>query len=212
MILSFLLITFIAQMNAQVRFNVKLGASPGSNPRTASILVNRDNPFKEFQFNLVHTDPQYYGGVSAHISLATPFFLEAGISYTKQTSRFLIDYRFSSELQDDKEFMEGSEEMILLPVNIGVSLGGLEITSGLRAIKALSNSSELTNLDGFHADGNSIKLGWQIGARYGFNRTLIGVEYMSTLNRVCQGMYVNGQSLEIMNIPGAYVFSIQYRF
>jgi hypothetical protein len=212
MILSIILMMFTTVMNAQVRFNVKLGASPGSNPRSASIFVNRENPFKEFQFNLVHTDPQYYGGVSAYVPLATPFFLEAGISYTKQTSQFLVDYTVPSELQNDNTLMSGSEEMILLPVNIGVTMGGFDITSGLRAIKTISHSSELTHLDGFHEDGNPIKLGWQIGARYAINRTLIGIEYMATLNRVCEGMYVNGQSLEIMNIPGSYVFSIQYRF
>ena len=212
MILSFLLMTFTTQMNAQVRFNLKLGASPGANPRSASIFVNRENPVKEFQFNLVHTDPQYYGGVSAYVPLATPFFLEAGISYTKLTSQFLIDYSVPLKLQNDNVLMEGSEEMILLPVNVGVTMGGLDITSGLRAIKTISHSSELTHLDGFHADENSIKLGWQMGARYAINRTLIGVEYMATLNRVCEGMYVNGQSLEIMNVPGSFVFSIQYRF
>src|SRR5688500_15887055 len=206
------LMIFATQVEAQFHIKIKLGASPGSNTGSAATLVNRENPFEEFQFNLVHTDPQYQGGVSAYLPLGAPFFLEAGISYTKRKSQFEVDYTFKRELQPDNVLMNGSEEMILVPVNIGVAVGAFDITSGLRAIQTISNSSDLEQLDGFLNNENTLKMGWQMGVRYAFHHMMLGVEYQATMNRVCEGMSVNGHSLEIMNVPGAFVFSIQYKF
>src|SRR5687768_13073712 len=88
---------FCANIDSQVRFDIKLGFSPGSNPATAFTLVNRDNPYEEFKFNMVNTKPQFYGGVLAHFELAQPFFLEGGVAYTKSTSTFQVNYRIVSE-------------------------------------------------------------------------------------------------------------------
>ncbi|MEP6793500.1 MAG: hypothetical protein ABJB16_04185, partial [Saprospiraceae bacterium] len=65
---------------------------------------------------------------------------------------------------------------------------------------------------GFSQEKNSIKLGWQAGIRYAFHRVLLGVEYQATLNPICQDRYVNGQSLQLMNVPGSFVFSVQSGF
>lgn len=200
--------------SAQVRFDIKIGISPGSNPLTAGIIVNRQNPMEEFQFNLVQVKPQFYGGLSAHLPLASPFFVNGGITYSQKTSLYQINYTntLPSELKAAEQYMNESENMILLPVNVGVSLGKVDVTSGLTATATFSKSSELTNVAGFKQDKNGMQLGWQFGVRYAIQRTMIGVEYQSAFNRVGQGMYVNGNSLELMNVPGKFVFSIQYGF
>ena len=199
-------------ITSQVQFDIALGVSPGANPNSYGIIVNRENPFEEFQFNLVHVDPQYYGSMKAHIEMSSPFFFEGGISYTQRNSVYHILYTLPTREPAEQEMlMKESESMILLPVNIGVSLGKIDVTSGLRLKKTISSSNELIQLDGFTSDNNSIQMGWQMGFRYGFNRTMIGVEYMGALNRVGEGMYVNGHPLEIMTVPGSFVFSLQYR-
>lgn len=197
---------------SQVHFDVKFGASPGTKPVSAGLIVNRDNPHEEFVFNMVQVKPQFYGGIRANVQLASPFFLESGISYTRKTSRYQLNYTMHSKEHPEEMYMNESEDMFLLPVDIGVSIGDIDVTSGLTAMKTISSIKELSHLKGFQTDGNSIKLGWQMGVRYGFKRTLVGVEYQGSLNRVGHGMYVNGKPLEIMNVPGKMVFTMQYRF
>ncbi len=197
---------------SQIHFDVKLGVSPGSNPLTPHLIVNRSNPHEEFLFNMVNVKPQFYGGIALNLPLGRPFFAEGGISYTKRTSSYMVRYRMARENSPQTEYMQESEEMILLPINIGVSIGSLDITSGLTAARTISTAKELTHLKGFHQDENKFKLGWQMGVRYAVGRAMAGVEYQGSFNRVGQGMYVNGQSLEIMNVPGKLVFSVQYRF
>jgi hypothetical protein len=201
--------------SAQVRFDIKFGISPGSNPLNAGIIVNRQNPMEEFQFNLFQVKPQFYGGLSAHLPLASPFFVNGGITYSQKTSLYQINYTnksLSSEIKAAEQYMNESENMILLPVNVGVSLGKVDVTSGLTATATFSKSSELTHVNGFTQDENGLQLGWQFGVRYAIRRTMVGVEYQSAFNRVGQGMYVNGHSLELMNVPGKFVFSVQYGF
>lgn len=43
--------------HSQVYINFKAGVSPGANPKTNGIIVNRQNPHEEFIFNMVHVKP-----------------------------------------------------------------------------------------------------------------------------------------------------------
>lgn len=212
LILSVIIYAALSDLNAQFQFVFRIGMSPATNPRTAPLLVGRQNPIEEFQFNMIHTKPQFYAGIGAHLPLAAPFFLEGGFSFTRRTSVYQMNYTIVTESNPAEKLMTESESLVLLPVNIGFSVGKFDFTSGLTAIKNISSSKEMMAIKGFHKDENSFRLGWQMGARYAIRRVLAGVEYQGTLNRVGEGMYVNGQSLEVMNIPGNFVFSIQYRF
>ena len=209
-ITSILCVTFLPAWS-QIRFDIKAGMSFSSSPSTANILVNRSNPHEEFQLNMIKVKPQFYGGIAVNVGLSSPFFLEGGVSYTKRTSTYMVEYRMAPEIGSSTQYMDESENMILLPVNVGVSIGKVDLTSGLTASRTISSIKQLTHLKGFHQDANGIKLGWQMGARFAVKRAMIGVEYQASLSRVGQGMYVNDQSLELMNIPGQFVFGIQYK-
>lgn len=199
-------------MLSQIHFDVKLGISPGSNANGNAILVNRENPFSEFQFNVIHTDPQFYGGIRTHINLKEPFFLESGLSYTKRTSVYSLNFTLPQREPMTKMMqMNVKEDIILLPVDIGVAIGNFEVTSGLRLNRIMNSTNELSHLAGFSHDKNSMQMGWQMGVRYGFANVLAGVEYIGTLNRLCQGMFVNGKSMELMNVPGRLALTLQYR-
>lgn len=211
MIISFILIAFLQESFSQVQIDVKLGVSPASNPNSTPVLVNRHDPFEELQFSLVHTDPQFYGGVVMHLPLSTPFFVEGGISYTKKKTFYQADYTLGLDTREDLQLISEAKGMIMLPLNIGVGIGSFDITSGLTAIQALPGKHDFSNLKGFHQESNQFRMGWQAGIRYGFNRIMAGVEFQGTLTRVCEGMFVNDQSLDIMNVPGNVVFSLQYR-
>ncbi|MBK9983750.1 MAG: hypothetical protein IPP15_15500 [Saprospiraceae bacterium] len=196
----------------QTSIIIKLGATPRSGSFKHYMIVNRNNPREEFKFSTLQVKPQFYAGVSARLQMRTPFFLEAGMTYTEKTSLYQVNYRMPTETNPAEMVMSEKEKILLLPVNIGVSLGKIDITSGLSAMKTLTKAKELTHLQGFHQDDNAIRVGWQMGARYAIGRTMLGIEYQGTLNREGQGMYVNKQSLEQNNVPGNFVFSVQFGF
>ncbi|MEO6132636.1 MAG: hypothetical protein ABIQ02_12370 [Saprospiraceae bacterium] len=198
--------------HSQFSINFIAGVSPGANPKTNGIIVNRQNPHEEFQFNMIHVNPQFSGGLVAHLQMRESFFLESGMTYSQKTSSYKMDYRMPREEGTTEQTMKESEHLLLLPFNIGVSLGSFDVTSGLTVRKSFSKTNELTQLKGFSQEKNSIKLGWQAGIRYAFHRVLLGVEYQANLNPICQDRYVNGQSLQLMNVPGNFVFSVQSGF
>ena len=211
MIISFLLIAFLPDIFSQVLVDLKLGLSPASSPNSFPILVNRHDPFEEFSLSVVHNDAQFYGGIVMHLPLSTPFFLEGGISYTKRKTYFQANYTASLETREDIQLISETKGMIMLPLNIGVGIGSFDVTSGLTAVHGLPGTNDFSNLKGFHQEGSQLRMGWQAGVRYGFKGIMAGVEFQGTLTRVCEGMFVNDQSLDIRNVPGNVVFSLQYR-
>lgn len=212
MIITTILLASWAELLSQVSLDVRIGMSPASNPSNASVFINRDNPFEEFRFNQVHTKTQLFGGLALNVQLGSPFFLEGGVSYTRIQSEFMIDYTHARETGVDVQLMKDTEHLLLFPLNIGVSLGKIDVTSGVTLRKTLSHTTDLTHLPGYTSDAKDMKFGWQMGARYTINRAMVGVEYQGSFNRVCQDSYVNDHSLEIMNLPRQFVFSVQYRF
>jgi hypothetical protein len=212
MLIICVVLAILSQAGAQVQIDIEVGVSPATDPQNAPVIINRDNPFEEFRFNMVHTKPQFFAGVKAHIALGTPFFLKGGLTYTRSNSLYQVAYTIITERNPIQNmFMSESEDLLLFPVDIGVSLGSVDITSGLTLRKAISSLKELNHIDGFTQDEPSVKMGWQMGARYAFKRTMIGVEYQGSLNRIGQDMFVNGHSLEINHVPGRFVFTVGYR-
>ena len=209
-IICTLLVSNLTVSSQKIGLQVRLGYSPALSPKVYSLFVNRNNPHDEFRFNMVHVQPQYYAGIVAHLPLQSSFFLEGEVCYTQKKSTFMVDYLMPSEINPDMQYMKESENTIMVPVNIGVSLGSLDVTSGLTAMTTFSKNNELAHVKGFEEKLNNVRVGWQGGVRYAFRRILLGVQYQGTLNLVGQGMSVNGQSLELKNAPGNVVFSIQY--
>jgi hypothetical protein len=212
MILYSIFLLAFTSIQAQAHFDLQLGVSPGGKPSCASLIVNRSNPYEEFQFNMVDVKPQIFAGVRANVQLAEPFFLEGGVSYTKSNTEYKVNYTYENETRPSEISMSVINHIIQFPLNVGVSLGSVDITSGLTAMKIISSDNELEQLNGFHSDDAKFQLGWQMGARYAIDRFMVGLEFQGGMNRVCEGMYVNHESLELMNVPGKFVVTGQYRF
>ena len=201
------------QSHAQIRLDVFGGASPASTPTNAGILVNREDPAQEFVFNITKTNPQFFAGVKAHIDLQSPFFFEAGLTYSQRKSMYSVFYTMvDAEHPVSLHMMEHSNHMIMLPLNFGVNMGNVEMTSGFRAMHVFGTKTALSELANYSNENPLIQLGWQAGAGMYINRTRIGIEYQSDFSRVGKGMSVNGHSLELMNIHGQFVATIQQSF
>jgi hypothetical protein len=214
LIITFIIIVAISvQGFGQLRWDIFGGASLPSSPHSAGVLVNRQSPAEEFMFNINKLDPQYFIGSKLHMELGEPFFTELGLTYTKKSSTYHVEYSIIDTEHPVKDhFLKESDHLIMMPVNIGVNMGAVDFTSGFRIMTLIDKSTELDRLSGFTTESNAIQLGWQAGAGFYLGRTRLGAEYQSNFSRVGRGMFVNGQSLEIMNVPGQFVFTLQQSF
>lgn len=191
-------------------FQVVGGVSPQSSRVSTDLIINRQIPHDEFLFNLNEVGLQYFGGLKSRLDLESSFFLDFGLTYTKSKSTYQVLYTLiDAEHPVSNHIMTESEHLILLPVNLGVKMGDFELTSGLRAIHSIDSRSDLHQLNGFENEENFISLGWQAGVGYNLFGSRIGVDFSSQFSRVGQGMSVNGQSLELMNVPGQFILTIQ---
>ena len=201
----------VTQALSQIRFDVFGGLSPQSSPASADLFVNRHDPHEEFRFNMNKVGSQFFVGAKSHLDLNESFFAEAGLTYTKRRSTYEVNYTLiDNEHPVSNHNLSETDHMIMLPVNLGVNLGPVDITSGLRMMKSISKSSELGQLTGFTVEGNPFRFGWQAGAGFHIYRSRIGLEYQGNFSRVGSGMYVNNQPLELMNVPGQIVLTLQH--
>jgi hypothetical protein len=198
---------------SQVQYEFVAGYSPAYSPKSSPTFVNRGVPRDEFRFNVIHFDHQLFAGMRIRLAMSEPFFLEGGVSYTRRSSSFLVNYTIDSEIRVD-QVMTTSENIILLPVNVGLRLGPVEITSGLSLHKRFgkdAGNGNLNQLDGFNCTGNAFSFGYQAAVRYPFHRMTVGIEYQGLIQRICQGMAVGNKSLEVLSVPGLPVFTVQYQ-
>ncbi len=89
----FLAVSSIIWSQKNIGVDIQIGLSTGNNPNSAFVILNRENPHKEILFNILHVKPQFSAGIRIHKELGTPFFLESGLTYTKKTSIYQVDYR-----------------------------------------------------------------------------------------------------------------------
>ena len=208
--ISFTLLV-IFHSTGQVHLDFKLGISPSSSPKSASIFVNRNNPHEEFLFNMIRVKSQFYGGLGLHLGLQQPFFVESGLYFSRKSSDYEVCYEMLTDDRPRIQVMTETESILHLPVSVGIRLGTVDITSGMSVSKNMSSVKQLSHINGFKHEANPWRLGWQMGIRYPIQRVMFGMEFQGSLNRVGEGMKVNDDSLELQNVPGKLVFSIQYR-
>lgn len=183
------------------------GISPSSNPQNVDLMVNKNLPVQTFYFNIEKIMPQFFAGVKVSYPLNNNFFIESGATYTKVE----IEYRKNDIGFDETHSMHESEERLQFPITIGVDFGALEITSGWLPMFSLTNHHNLNQIPGFVSSSSQFKLGWSMGARVNILQARIGLEYQGQLSRYGKGWSVNDQSLELRNVPGHFVFTVQYR-
>lgn len=201
---------FSAPVFSQMTYQIMGGVSPQSSPLSAGLIINRQSPHDEFVFNMSEVGPQYFGGIKTRLDLESSFFLDFGLTYTKSKSTYQLKYTLiDAEHPVTNHIMSETEHLLFLPVNLGVKIGDFELTSGIRAIHSIESRSDLHQLNGFENEENFITLGWQGGVGYNLFGTRIGIDFSSQFSRVGQGMSVNDQSLELMNVPGQFIFTIQ---
>lgn len=133
--------------------------------------------------------------------------------YTRSKSDYNVTYTIiDAEHPVRDHIMKETEHKLALPVNVGVNLGIVDVTSGLRIMKSIHKSSELTHLSGFESDENLLSAGWQASVGVALFRTRVGIEYQGSFRRVGTGIYVHDQPLELNHVPGRVMLTVQQSF
>lgn len=197
---------------SQIRFDIVAGVSPGVNPKTPEKLINRQLVSDEFRLSVNRIEKQFFLGVNANLSLRAPFFAETGIHFTQRKSEYAMVYTYPNEENPPLQYMPETENLLILPLSIGVSIGKVDITSGLTLTGVISKKTSMTHVKGYAADESFLRTGWQAGVRHTFGRSMLGIQYQSSFNRLGTGTQVNGESLELNHIPGQFVMTVNFRF
>ena len=210
-LLVLVLCTSFVSLDAQLGVYLRAGISPERNMSNFPLIVNRENPYEEFVFDLKRVKTQYFGGILVRGDLGSNFFVESGATYTQRKSVYSMKYTLRREKGTYQELQE-IEDQLILPLSIGVHLKSFEITSGFLGFVTLAKQTELNHIEGFSDHSDKVQMGWHAGAGINLNKVFLGVEYQSAMNRTGTGMSVNKQSLELRNVTGQCVFNIRYKF
>jgi len=99
-----------------------------------------------------------------------------------------------------------------MPAGIGVKFNNFDVTSGLQLQYALKSEIKDDYSSGIEMTNAKVHMGWYSGIGYSFDRTRIGVQYQSTMNRYGDNLHTDGQSLALRSVPGNFMFTIGYSF
>jgi hypothetical protein len=134
------------------------------------------------------------------------------MTYSRRTLLFTMAYTYKQLHEKPCREMEEIEKMLQVPATIGVRMGFIDITSGLTGIISLSKDSDLSQMEGYESTAGQFRMGWSTGLRAHLSSIAIGMEFQAELSRIGHDMSVNGESLELRNVPGYVVFTIQFSF
>ncbi len=191
-------------------FTAYTGYSPQQRPQIANLLMNRDLPMDEFEFNLIEVAPQIHFGIRKNIPFQRPFFGTVGVEYTQQHHTFSCTLTHPAGPQESDNKITFSGKSLLLPAGIGVRLGHLEITNGMLVQYNFQSKLSGENTMGIEATKSDTSFGWYSGIGINLGNTSIGISYQSSLNRDGSNLIHRGKSMELMSVPGNFMFTIGF--
>ena len=206
------LVTASTNSWSQIRFDFVAGVSPGVNSNSPEKLINRKFVSDEFRLSLNRIEKQFFLGLNANLSMRAPFFAEAGITFSQRKSEYLMAYTYPNEVDPPQVLVPETENLLILPLSIGVSIGKVDIISGLNLTGVISKKTEMSHVNGYTTEESFLRTGWHTGVRHTFGRSMIGIQYQSSFNRLGAGTAVNGESLELNHVPGQFVMTAHFRF
>jgi hypothetical protein len=215
-LISFILgIATLHQVSAQDKlygFTFSLGVSPNQTPAQADLFVNRKDPLNELIFNLADIGRYYQIGLAKNIPLSRPFFATVGLQYSIQREHYTYAYTYKEPVAGITQHLNVTNHVLTMPAGIGVKFNNLDLTSGLQMQYALKSEMKDDYASGIEMTDSKAHLGWYSGIGYSFDRTRIGVQYQSSMNRYGSNLNNSGQSLSLRSVPGNFTFTIGFSF
>jgi len=187
--------------------------SPQQSPVAPDLLVNRHAPKDEFSFNLKNVKPELSIGVRRNFKFSSPFFGTLGMEYSEKEEIYSMQFTFPNEpVRANYYELLTTRKTITIPAGVGVRLGRLEVTSGLKAQYTLESYMEGDMTMGIRMAKTKVQAGWYTGVGFNFNRVRVGVDYQSMLIRDGNYLTHDGVPLELMRVPHSVRFSVGFSF
>jgi len=207
---SILLTSSCLFLQAQWSLYVLGGFSPAHHPNSADLIVNGHSPLETFLFNMPSSKAQYFAGFILRRGLRGDFFTTLGIAYTHRQDLYKMSYIVPRSIGTTQE-LSVTEHRIGFPVGIGVNLHPVEVVCGIQGTWVIARSCELSKIEGFEDHHPFFQMGWHSALQVNMDRIIAGIEYQADLSRLCTGMCVKGESIELRQVPGKIVLKIQYQ-
>lgn len=197
-------------VTAQVSLSVSAGATPTTDPGTPFIFVNGEDFGSLFKFNAeeVKYSPQIGLGLKWQVR---PFWFMTEISYYERTTKYSVDYWYDEFTSSSDMFLNDKQSILELPVSVGVSLGIVEVTSGLSISYDVQYTTELDQISGFESSAEPIRLGWHMGVGINFHRFVAGIRYQQYFSNYGSDLYVHDDELELIGSMGRFVATVGMR-
>jgi len=212
LILGITLFQSIYAQNRFYDFTLLLGMSPRQVPVQAGLIVNREDPMNEFVFNLAEVEKSYLLGFKTNFRFSKPFFGTLGLEYSLQKESYSLAYTYREMPNGNETSLKTSSHRLTLPAGVGVKLNHFDVTSGLQARYDFKSEMKEEIPLAIDMKKPGLEMGWYTGIGYSFDRTRIGVQYQSTFQRAGHNLIHNQKSMELMNVPGNFNFSIGFSF
>jgi hypothetical protein len=208
-------IASLYEVSAQSQFygyTFTLGVSPKQTPLQADLFVNREDPLNELIFNLTEIKSYYEAGLTRNIRLSDPFFCTFGLKYSLQKEQYDYTYTYKELIAGIPQQLSVSSHILTLPAGVGVKFKNLDVTSGLQLQYAVKSDMKDSYPSGIEMTPSRLHMGWYSGIGYSFDRTRIGIQYQSAMNRYGDNLKNGGQSLALRCVPSNVMFTIGFSF
>ncbi|HJW30442.1 MAG TPA: hypothetical protein VJ508_14520 [Saprospiraceae bacterium] len=201
--------------NAQSKFShfyLYSAFSPHQAPVTSGLFVNREDPSKEFRFNLTDIRSEYHFGIRKNFAFRYPFFGTLGLEYGQQHLTYSMNFTYPQENMPSLMTLLTTQKTLTCPAGIGVRMKFVEVTSGLLLQYSLKSTMSSDHGMDIHMKEHGTEFGWYTGVALIAGKSQIGVRYQSTMSRYGSNLLHHGNTMELRNIPGNLMFTVGFSF
>jgi hypothetical protein len=210
------LILFCHCVTAQSNFyNWSLYGSiaPKQAPVVPDVLINRLVPLDEFAFNLKSVNSELSIGVRRNFKFSSPFFGTLGAEYSQKEEVYSMSFTYQNERERGQYYeIMTNRKVINIPVGVGVRMGLIDVTSGLKAQYTLESSIQGEMPMGIQLDNPRVQVSWYGCVGLNLNRFRIGVAYQSMLVRDGNYLIHDNTPMELMRVPNNVHFNVGFSF
>ena len=141
------------------------------------------------------------------------FFFQAEAQYNKREYVYDISYTFPDfgRTETSVRYTE-QQQVINLPLTLGVDLGVVDVMSGFVPQLMLSQQSDLENLTGYEEKLEFLRFGMHTGFAVNVSQLSIGVDWQMDFNNYADHVYVRNQSLALQCRSTRILGTLSYIF
>ena len=195
---------------SQVSFGFKVGYTPDVRPGTAQRIINRSSRSTEFHFNSLQRQYTPAFGIMVRQG-SKPFWFSTEILAQGWTETYSMAYEADKNVKPPT-VMEEKNFVLEMPVSVGVSLGKIEVFSGLSISQSLSHKTEMSDIPSYTSELPKRTGGWHTGVGINLGNVLLDVRYSQAFDNYGQHRYINGEELTLGNAPHRLLATVTYRF